>query len=259
MRSWLRRRLGFSRRYRDLHRTRSLVQSFNYAFEGIIHVLATQRNMRIHFAATLVALGLCMYFGVRRTEFALVMIAASMVIIAEMLNTAVEAAVDLSTRQYNPLAKIAKDVAAGAVFIAAANALVIAYLVFGWRIGNSSEAMIIAIRQAPVHLTVIALTVTFFGTIALKAFTGREGATSLRGGWPSGHAAIAFSVWMAVTMITYEYVYGTLLSVLTFLLATLVAHTRVESGVHTVGEVIAGAVFGSLVSLTIFQFVLLVS
>jgi len=241
-----------SRRFVGITPTRSLVQSFNYAFEGVIHTLATQRNMRIHFFAASCALISCVALGVTRVEFALVIFAAAFVISAEMLNTAVEAAIDVATTSYNPLAKVAKDVAAGAVLIATFNALGIAYLVFASKLGDPSTRVLAAVRGTPVHVSFVALVLTFLGVIALKVVSGRAG-TPLRGGFPSGHAAIAFAAWMAVTFVTAGSTYGTLVSALTFLLALLVSHTRVESGVHTWYEVLAGAVVGSLMALLVFQ------
>lgn len=248
---WIGRRIAASRRLIGLTPSRSITQSMNYAFDGVIHTLATQRNMRIHFAAAIIALLACAGFGVSREELALVFLAASFVIAAEMLNTAVEAAIDVATTSFNPLAKIAKDVAAGAVLIAAASAVVVGFLVFGDKVGQPSTSVLRAVREVPVNVTFIALAVTFLATIALKTISGRG--TALRGGFPSGHAAISFSGWMAVTFLTEGAEYSTLASSLAFGLALLVCHTRVESGVHTWGEVAAGAVLGSLVTLAVFQ------
>lgn len=245
-------RIRQSRRYSALVPARSLVASFNFAFEGVIFTLATQRNMRIHYTAAIMAMLACIVLGVPRTDFALIIFAAAFVIACEMLNTAVEATIDVATTSFNPLAKVAKDVAAGAVLIATFNAVCIAYLVFAPKVGNPSGKLLVAVRDTPVHITFVALVVTFLGTVALKVITGRRG-TPLRGGFPSGHAAIAFAAWMAITFVTAGTPYATLASALAFLLALLVSHTRVESGVHTWGEVFAGALFGSLVTLVIFQ------
>jgi diacylglycerol kinase (ATP) len=249
---WVRTRVRTSRRFIGIAGSRSLVQSFNYAFEGVIHTLATQRNMRIHYLAATCAMLACTVLDVTRVEFALVLFASAFVIAAEMLNTAIEAAIDVAPTSFNPLAKIAKDVAAGAVLIATFNAVAVAYLVFGDKVGQPSTDLLVAVRDAPVHVTFVALVVTFLGVIALKVVSGRAG-TPLRGGFPSGHAAIAFAAWMAITFVTAGYAYGTLVSALTFLLAILVSHTRVESGVHTWYEVLAGALTGALVALAIFQ------
>lgn len=249
---WVRRRVRESRRFVGLHEARPLVQSFNFAFDGVIHTLATQRNMRIHFAAAAVAMCGCLVLGVTGVEFALVIFAASFVIASEMLNTAVEATVDVVTTSFNPLAKVAKDVAAGAVLVATFNAVAVGYIVFAPKLGDPSRSLLDAVRDAPVHITFIALVLTLLGVIALKVVSGRDG-TPLRGGWPSGHAAIAFAAWMAITFVTNGTSFGTLVSALAFVLALLVCHTRVEAGVHTTGEVIAGAIVGSSITLLVFQ------
>ena len=87
--------------------------------------------------------------------------------------------------------------------------------------------------------------------IAVKAYTGRG--TPLRGGLPSGHAAVAFAGWMAVTLILEDSARLFLISSVTFIMALLVAQTRVESGVHSSSEVASGAVLGALVTLLLFQ------
>ena len=113
------------------HEAGSLVSSFNYAFEGVIYVVRTQRNMRVHFAVALVVLPLASVLGVSRFELLALMLAVSFVLIAEMFNTALEKAIDVATNSFDPLARVAKDVAAGAVLVAAVNAVFVGYLVFG--------------------------------------------------------------------------------------------------------------------------------
>ncbi|MCW2926784.1 MAG: phosphatase family protein [Thermoleophilia bacterium] len=172
---WVKDKVRTSRRYVGLHESRPLVQSFNFAFEGVIHTLATQRNMRIHFVAAAAAMFACIGFGVTRSEFALIIFAASFVIAAEMLNTAIEAAIDVSTTSFNPLAKVAKDVAAGAVLIATFNAIAVGYLVFAPLAGDPSREILLGIRNAPVHITFISLVLTLLGVIALKVVSGATG------------------------------------------------------------------------------------
>ena len=101
-------------------RTPSILESFNYAFQGIIHVLRTQRNLRIHFVVAVLVLLAALYSGVDRLELIALLLAIAFVLIAEMLNTAVEAAVDVATTSFDPMAKLAKDIAAGAVLISTA-------------------------------------------------------------------------------------------------------------------------------------------
>ena len=111
-------------------RAPTLIESFNYAIEGVIHVLRTHRNMRIHFAVAIVVLVAAVWKGVSRFELIALLLAIAFVLIAEMINSAIEQAVDLATTSFDPLAKLAKDIAAGAVLIATINAIAIGYLVF---------------------------------------------------------------------------------------------------------------------------------
>jgi diacylglycerol kinase (ATP) len=235
----------------NVGRSPSILQSFNFAFEGIIHVLRTQRNMRIHFAISIAVLIAALAVGVRRLELVALLMAISFVLIAEMLNTALEAGIDVATTSFDPLAKLAKDIASGAVLIAAVNAVAVGYLVFVERIRDPSTRVLDRIREGPAELTLIALVLTTALVIAAKAYTGRG--RPLRGGLPSGHAAVAFAGWMAATYILADSTHWFLISSLTFIMALLVAQTRVESGIHSFLEVLSGGVLGALVTLVLFQ------
>jgi diacylglycerol kinase (ATP) len=232
-------------------RAPSILESFNFAFEGVIHVLRTQRNMRIHFAIAAGVLVAALALGVDKGELIALLLAISFVLIAEMINTALEAGIDVATTSFDPLAKLAKDIAAGAVLIATVNAVAIGYLVFSDQIVNRSSRLIERLRDAPAEVTLIALVLTIFIVIATKAYTGRG--TPLRGGLPSGHAAVAFGGWMAITNVVGDSTHWFLISSLAFLMALLVAQTRVESGIHSFLEVTYGALLGTLSVLVIFQ------
>jgi diacylglycerol kinase (ATP) len=231
-------------------RAPSVLDSFNYAFEGIIHVLRTQRNLRIHFLIAIGVIAAAIAVGVDRIEMILLLLAIAFVLVAEMLNSAIEGAIDVSTTSFDPNAKLAKDVAAGAVLIASISALAIGYVVFAHAAANSSARLLDRIRDAPALITLGALVLVILIVIATKAFTGRG--TPLRGGLPSGHAALAFAAWMAATYIIGDD-HRFLISSLTFLMALLVAQTRVESGVHSAMEVLYGGALGALVTLVVFQ------
>ncbi len=241
----------FRRQPKDaLPRQGSLRWSFTWAFEGIVYVLRTQRNMRIHVGAGLLALILALVLGVSRLEFIAVLGAVSLVLIAEMVNTAVEAAIDALVTHYHPLVKVAKDVAAGAVLVATANALAVAYLVFYGQITDPPD-LLGQLKGRPSQIVVGALIVTVILAIAIKAAIGRG--TPLRGGLPSGHASAAFAGWAAITIVASDLQHSALISTLAFMMAMLVAQSRVEAGIHSAIEVIAGAVLGSAVTILMFQ------
>ncbi len=227
----------------------SLLESFNYAFEGIIHVLRTQRNMRIHFGVAVVVLVAALATSVSKLELIALLLAIAFVMIAEMINTAIEGAVDVSTTSIDPNAKLAKDIAAGAVLIATVNAVAVGYLVFSGQVADRSTRLLDRLANAPAQVSLVALVLTTLIVIATKALTGRG--TPLRGGLPSGHAAIGFAIWMLVTLIVEGHRF--LVSALAFIAALLVAQTRVESGVHSTLEVTYGALIGALTALVIFQ------
>ncbi len=112
-------------------RSRNRLISFRYAFAGLAYILRTQRNMWIHIAiaAGVVALGL--WLGLGRMEWAILALTMALVFVAEFANTIAETTIDLITPTYHPLAKTAKDVAAGAVLLAALAAVVIGLLILG--------------------------------------------------------------------------------------------------------------------------------
>ena len=232
-------------------RPHSLIQSFNFAFEGVIHVLRRERNMRVHFALATVVLVLAFAYDLTKLELIALLLAIAFVMFAEMINTAVEEILDLKSPNFDPRAKVAKDVSAGAVLIASVTAATIGYLIFVDRIRQPTYHLLNEVRAIPANLTIIALALTTIAVIATKALTGRG--TPLRGGLPSGHAALAFGGWMAITFVTAEFQHRVLISTLAFLMALLVAQTRVEAGVHSAREVAYGGVLGTLVMLLLFQ------
>ena len=109
----------------------AFLRSFVYAWHGLVYAIRTQRNARVHavIGAGAIALGIILHIS--PVEFAMIFVAITLVFIAEMFNTVAEACIDLVTREYHPLAKIAKDVAAGAVLLNAILSVVIGALVFG--------------------------------------------------------------------------------------------------------------------------------
>lgn len=230
---------------------RSTLKSFTWAFEGIVYVLRTQRNMKIHFTIAILVFGGSLFFNLTRTELIALLLTISFVLVMEMINTAVEAAIDTFGTAFDPMAKIAKDVAAGAVLIAAINALAVAYLIFFDRIQNPTRDMVRVARQSPIHISVIALVLVILLAIVMKAVLHRG--TPFQGGMPSGHSAVAFAGWTAITYIAAGAEYGVLVSFLGLIMAVLVAQSRVESGIHSLWEVIIGAVLGILVTTVLFQ------
>ena len=228
----------------------SIFDSFNYATEGLIHVLRTQRNMRIHFLAAVLVLIFALVVNVSKIELIVLLISICFVLITEMINTAIEGSIDVATTAFDPMAKLAKDIAAGAVLLATLNAVAVGYIVFSGKVADRSAKVLDRVRDAPAELTIVALALTVILVVSVKAWTGSG--TPLRGGLPSGHAAIAFGAWVAATYVTGEH-HRFLVSTIVLLLAFLVAQTRVEAGVHSASEVALGGLIGALATLVLFQ------
>ena len=105
----------------------NLFLSFKYAWAGVYYAFVTQRNFRIHTAIGIVAVGLGLILEIKAIELAVIVMTCAIVMVLELINTAIEAVVDLTVKQtYHELAKIAKDCAAGAVLISAIAAVVVA-------------------------------------------------------------------------------------------------------------------------------------
>ena len=107
------------------------VMSFRFAFDGCRYVMRTQRNAWIHALATLAVLLLAFWLEITRLEWALLVLTTTVVWTAEFANTSLEALVDLVSPDFHPLARVAKDVAAGAVLVSALGAVFIGLIILG--------------------------------------------------------------------------------------------------------------------------------
>lgn len=228
-------------------RSRSLLWSFDFAIQGIIYALRTQRNMRLHVTAAAVVLIAALFVNVQRFEMIALLFAIGLVLTTELINTAVEATVDLAVDRFEPGAKIAKDVAAGAVLISSVVAVAVGYVVFFDRATRLATGGFTLVRHSPVHLTIVALGLTAIAVVAGKAVTRSE--SFMRGGWPSGHTAIAASAATTIAFVTQS----AETAVLALFIAGLVAQSRVESDAHTIPQVAFGAVLGILITTAVFQ------
>lgn len=112
-------------------RAKNVLESFKYAYQGIVYALKTQRNMRIHISAFIVIILVSIFFKITAIEFAVLLLVGTIVVIAEMINTAIESAIDLYSRERHPLAKIGKDVAAGAVLMSSFSSVAIGVIILG--------------------------------------------------------------------------------------------------------------------------------
>jgi diacylglycerol kinase (ATP) len=215
------------------------IESVNCAIEGILWTARTQRHMRWHFLSAAAVLFAALFFKVPTVDFLLLTLAITVVLFAEIINTAVEVVVDLVSPDYHPLAKQAKDVAAGAVLLATCGAAVVGYVVFSSRIFAAVPGKERMIADVPGDVAVVSILIVTIAVILLKAHFAKG--TPLHGGMPSGHAAVAFAIAVAIVFSGATLV----IDLCAFTLAVMVSQSRLLMKIHTLGEVLFGALLGS--------------
>jgi undecaprenol kinase len=114
----------------DKRTSLKLLNSFSFALSGIVTALRTERNMRIHLFSAMIVLFVSVYFSITKTEWLFILLAIGGMFVLEIMNTAIERVVDLVTEECHPLAKQAKDLAAGAVLVYTIIAVIIGVIIF---------------------------------------------------------------------------------------------------------------------------------
>ena len=223
------------------------------ALGGVVYTFRTQRHLRIHIFAVLVVVMLGILFGLRSRELMVLLFTVTLVLVAEMFNSAIEATVDLVQPEFHPLAKFAKDISAGAVLITTVLALVIGTLIIlgdnGWeriKLSLTSDSL----GVPPLQRAILGIFIVFIVVVIGKGL-GKRGQV-LHGGLVSGHAALGFFLAGAIMFLTDTW----LVSAIGILLAAIIAQSRWEAKIHTIFELTLGAAVGVILSLILFGAVL---
>lgn len=225
-----------------------IIESFNHSIDGIIATIRSESHMRFHIFIAFIIIILAMIFEITRAELLILILVVSLVFITEIINTSIEKTVDLVIQENNPLAKFAKDAAAGAVMIAAIAAIFIGYIIFFDRILKFvvTAHYIARITGRISNIALLILALLCIIVVSLKAYFKKG--TAFEGGMPSGHATIASSLVIIVMFMTHD----TRVILLTFLLYLLVCQSRIKAGIHTFKEVVVGSIIGFSVTYIIF-------
>lgn len=226
---------------------KNLIDSFNYAIKGFIYSLKTQRNMKIHVAITIIVLIVSVLTHLSKNEIIILYITITLVIAAELINTSIETIVDMISPQYSKKAEIAKNVAAGAVFLTAANAIFVGYFIFYDKFQEYPITVIEKVKQMPVHISFISFILVCIVVVIIKAIN--HTGTFIKGGMPSGHSALASCLFTSIVLLSGD----ALVSAIAFVMLVIVFHSRVEAGVHTIPEIIVGSILGIITTIIIFQ------
>lgn len=228
-------------------------EAWGNATNGIIYSATTQRNIRIQLVLAVIVMVLSLFYGLNTAEFLCLLFAVFMVIFAELINTAIETVCDLFVDVYHPKAKISKDVAAGAVVLAACNALVVGYFIFfkEENLKAISDSIFNNMVKSPMHLAFVAIMLVVIAVISMKAGCSKKterGELVKEGFVPSGQSAIAFAALTAIWLNSKDIVTFTL----ALILSILVVENRVGSNARTKAEIVFGACMGVLIVLLIY-------
>lgn len=225
---------------------RRWINSANNAIEGVLHAARTQRHMRYHFYVAFAVLMASYALGVTKTEFLIISLSVIIVLAAELLNSAIENVVDIVSPGHHDKARAAKDIAAGAVLTTAFGAAVVGYIVLFPSMRRIFEQGFVVTKHSQEEISIISFILVLILVILLKAYFGKG--LPLRGGMPSGHTALAFSVWVSVTMTTQS----VFASAVCFALAVVIGQSRVNLRAHKIREVVAGGGLGAGLTYLLF-------
>ena len=217
------------------------------AVNGIIYGTTTQSNVKKQLVIIAFVLLVSLFFDLSKVEFICLIFACVLIIFAEMVNTAVETVVDLYTDIYHPKAKIAKDVAAGAVVITALNAVIVAYFLFFDKIGQMGNSIYQTVINSPTYLAFVVVALIIIIAVALKAakIQDRKNNKSL---------IISCQSMLASAAVVGTWIATENLVALSFavILAIMICMNRVESKERTVVEVILGVLIGILITILMY-------
>lgn len=224
------------------------------ALNGIIYAITTQSNIKKQLIIAVAVMLVSLFFDLNKAEFLCLMFTVVLIIVAEMINTAIETVVDLYTDLYHPKAKIAKDVGAGAVVITAINAIIVAYFLFFEKISTIGLNLIEEVVNSPVHLAFVAILLTVIVIVTLRAAATKNHHKFIKENFmPSGQTAIAFAGLTIIWLTTRNVVVFTI----SLVLALIVAINRYENKKRSKSEIIVGACVGIMIVVLLYGLAIL--
>lgn len=228
---------------------RDLIGPVKVAISGLVYTFRTQRHMRFHLYVVLAVTLMGLLFNLSLREMLVLLFVISLVLVAEMFNSAIEATVDLVQPNYHPMAKFAKDISAGAVLITTIVALVVgALMLLGPQRWESIKINLTSDSPSMPFLTrfILGLFLVFIIVVIGKGL-GKRGQV-LKGGLVSGHAAFGFFLATSIMFLTDQLVVASL----GIILAAIIAQSRYEAKIHSIFELSLGAAVGVIMGLVLF-------
>jgi diacylglycerol kinase (ATP) len=230
-------------------RSYTLLESFNSAFNGLFYILKRERNFKIHTIVGFVVILFSLFYHLPFTEFLIILVLISLVMVCEIINTGLEIISEYIDKKENELIKRVKDIGASAVLVASIFAFIGGYLIFIKYFPPEFRNIFLNITNSSWHFTFFVLVVVSFLTLILKFITEKK--FNIVGGMPSIHTGIAFSIWTAISILTFKDY--PVVSLLVLLLSIWVAQSRITKKIHKIEEVIVGGIIGIIITVLFFQ------
>ena len=227
----------------------TLLESFTSAFNGLFYIFKRERNFKIHIIIGFLIVLFSLFCHIPFTEFLIILVFISFVMVCEIINTGLEIVSEKIDEKENEFVKIIKDIGAASVLISSLFAFIGGYLIFIKYFPPNFRNIFVNIANSPWYFTLFILIVVSILTLILKFITERK--IALAGGMPSIHTGIAFSIWTAISILTFKDY--PVISFLVLLLSIWVAQSRITKKIHRIEEVIVGGIIGIIITVLLFQ------
>ncbi len=232
---------------RQIDKNKNVFSAIKNAYNGIRYAFEKERNIKMQIAIAILVIVLGIIFKLTSIEIILVMITIVFVMVTELINTAFENTIDLYIDVYHPRAKIAKDVAAGAVVLSTVNAVIVSYFIFFEKIAMGGMNFMKNIIQRPDILVFLSLLLVLIFSFLIWNFAKKQEKFV-----PSGQIMVATSIFTAIWYMTQDI---KILS-LVFVAILMIFANRLKSNEKTFREIIYGAILGFLGTLILLSIVI---
>ncbi|MGB9638810.1 MAG: diacylglycerol kinase [bacterium] len=239
-------------KFRREKRSKSIVESFSNAVNGLMEIFYQERNMRIHLIIAISILVLLFFLNLSYLELIVILFCIGLVFALEAVNTAIELISDKISSDYDDQIKVIKDVSAAAVLIVSVLSVIIAYIIITKKFKDNTPILIEKLSNIPEYMFIFVFLLVLLLSMLAKVLYMRwvNKNVNVQGGLISVHAALASSTATFIIIHSWKQPYVILMVIV---LAFLVIQSRYEAKIHTFSELVNGSLFGIVVTLIILQ------
>ncbi|MCS7243604.1 MAG: diacylglycerol kinase [Candidatus Calescibacterium sp.] len=243
-----------SKRFRRNKLSSSILESFSNAVNGIFEAFYQERNMRIHLILAFFVIFSCLFVSLSVLELIIIFIVIALVFITELFNTTIEILADKIESNKDEQIKLIKDISAGSVLVSSVLAVIVGIIIFSKKIFSDTPVLIQKLSSLPEYVYIIVFIIVLILSMGIKIwymrFKGKK--ANVQGGVISVHSALAFSTFTFIVIHNWQDYVSWFMA---FVLAVLVAQSRLEAKIHSLSEIVNGAIFGVVVTYLLIQFI----